>query len=285
MMLKMCKEVMLAMVFALFGLTISTAEVSAEQAAAQHYRQIFESGNFYVEYETHEFFKWVWGTHNFNQNHILAAKNDKRITTAKKAKHPNVIYQDGKYYRFLTRLKASRDIMIGMPSSKAVTKSIVLPEAKLDSPNLNPDEEWQYIRSDLALPDELAVFYWNDPFRADEIKSSTPYFNGSSTRTVGKKDYDCDQYIVDIKSLAGTTIAQDAYNMLYENGQLVIIQKYFLRDDKETLIREINIKSITDQVPDTAFAIKKKFKVYAADTGTLSDLIEQPALVEEIGGK
>ena len=265
----------------LLVLTISTAEVSAEQAAAEQYRQMFRSGNFYVEYQRIDHF--VDPSDSVRAGIYNAFFE--RIRTAQKANHPDAIYRDEKYYRFLTSLKASRDIMVGMPSWKAVTKSIVLPEAELDSPNLNPDEEWQYIRSDLALPEELAVLYWNDPFRADNIDTPAPYFNGSSTRTVGKKDYDCDQYIADIKSTAGTTLAQWAYNMLYENGKLVRIQKYFLRDGQESLIAELNIKTLTDQVPDTAFTIKKKFKVYAADTGTLSDLIEQPALVEEIGGK
>ena len=72
--------------------------------------------------------------------------------------------------------------------------------------------------------------------------------------------------------------------MLYENGQLAIIQKYFLRNGEEMMINTMTIKVITSDVPVDAFAIKKKIKVYAADKGTMSDLIRQPALVEEIGG-
>ena len=285
MMLKMCKGAILALVLALLGLTISTAEVSAEQAAAEQYRQMFRSGNFYVEYETYDFFRGTWGSeHRMKYNHVLAGKNGNRVVKTKlNEKVPAVLYQDGKYYSFYRHTK--QDVIGFVPTSNTSFTALVLPKEELHSPNLNPDEDWDKMRHYLALPDELAVFYWNDPFRDNEVNIEAPHFNGSSTRTVDKKDYDCDQYTIDIKSTAGTTLAQWAYNMLYENGKLVRIQKYFLRDGQESLIEELNIKTLTDQVPDTAFTIKKKFKVYAADTGTMSDLIEQPALVEEIGGK
>ena len=35
------------------------------------------------------------------------------------------------------------------------------------------------------------------------------------------------------------------------------------------------VKTITKDVPDTAFALKKKIKVYAADKGTMNDLIDK----------
>ena len=318
MMLKMCKEVMLAMVLALLGLTISTAEVSAEQAAAEQYRQMFRSGNFYVECQMFG----TSGSHKYNSGILTyAGENGKRMqrtesaksgmfsgmfsmsftlptsafnatelnnadiefeamprkshfVMSKHSKWPDVLYQDGKYYRFTAPITESKNVT-----------ARVLSENDLDSATLDPEEEWQYIRSDLALPDELAVFYWNDPFRDNNLRLPTPRFNGSSTRTVGKKDYDCDQYINDIKSLAGTPIAQEVYNMLYDNGQLVMIQKYLLRNGKEYLARELKIKTISSTVPPTAFTIGKKIKVYAAANGDMKDLLEQKDVVEVLGGK
>ncbi len=285
MMLKMCKEVMLAMVFALFGLTISTAEVSAEQAAAEQYRQMFRSGNFYVEDETYDFFRGTWGSeHRMKYNHVLAGKNGNRVVKTKlNEKVPAVLYQDGKYYSFYRHTK--QDVIGFVPTRNTSFTALVLPKEELHSPNLNPDEDWDKMRHYLALPDELAVFYWNDPFRDNEVNIEAPHFNGSSTRTVDKKDYDCDQYTIDIKSTAGTTLAQWAYNMLYENGKLVRIQKYFLHDGDESFIREIGVKSIGMDGIDAAFSIQKKIKIYAAGKGDMSDLLEQQVLVEEIGGK
>ena len=272
--LRWLKGALVGVMSVLLGLTISTAEVSAEQAAAEQYRQMFWSGNFYVEYQTYQNFKDpVWGgNHQIKDNHIFAGRDGNRVVKHNaKSKLPEALYQGGKYYLFINQLKG--------------LECRVLNESDLSSPNLNPSEGWADVRNKLSLPDEFAVFYWDDPFRAENVKTSAPYFNGSSTRTVDNKEYDCDQYIVDIKSLAGTTIAQWAYNMLYENGNIVQIQKYFLRDGKEALINAMVVKTITKDVPDTAFALKKKIKVYAADKGTMSDLIAQPVLVEEIGGK
>ncbi len=282
--LRWLKAAALGAASVLTALTISTAEVSAEQAAAEQYRQMFRSGNFYVEYETYSYFKGVWGE-RFRQKHnkILAGKDGSRVLKTKlKDKLPNVLYQNGKYYIF-TSEKIIRENPFSL-HNPTVRTYLVLPEADLKSPNLNPAEGWTNVRNELALPDEIAVFFWDDSFRAESIKTSAPYFNESTTRTVDKKNYDCDRYIVDIKSLAGTTIAQEAYDMLYENGRLAIIQKYFLRNGEETMLNTMTIKAITSDVPADAFAIKKKVKVYSADKGTMSDLIRQPAFVEELGG-
>ena len=134
------------------------------------------------------------------------------------------------------------------------------------------------------MPDELAIFYWDDPYRDNSVNTSAPTYNGSSKRTINKKEYDCDQYVRHISTLANTNIALEAYNMLYYNGQLVKIQTYFVRDGKEYLIREIDIKSITSEVPEKAFRIKKKIKLYEAHKGDMSDLLEQYTQVGQIGG-
>ena len=184
-------------------------------------------------------------------------------------KCPDVMYRDGKYYRFLTQ--------------ENHVAAVVLKEEELNLPYLNPDEEWNFIREDLALPDELAIFCWNEPFR-DNV-TNAPRYNGSSKREVDGKEYDCDQYVGDIKSLSGTTAFQEVYNALYDGGKLVRVQKYLVNNGKEFFIQELVIKNITAQVPDSAFKIGRKIKVYAADKGTMKDLLEQLELVETLGGK
>ena len=294
--------------------------MSAEQAAAETYRQMFREGNFYVEFQIevtknirNEPFegygltssipktfnrvskKFNPAKQNFLQKlgsnpfsfssktktefQILAGKNGARVYRENlKAKNPEVLYKDGEYYNFF------RDPVEGKPN-KFTRRMLILSEEKLNSQVLEPQEGWQDIRTELALPDELAIFYWNEPYREQDSGWGEPVYNGSSTREINKKTYDCDQYISDIKSLAGTIIAQEVYNALYENGKLVMVQKYFLRDGKEKLIETVNVKNITSQVPDTAFAIDKVTKVYKPRNGDMNDLLNIYEEVGKIGGK
>ena len=290
--------------------------MSAEQAAAETYRQMFRDGNFYVEFQIEltkdirtdnlyiegltqqipKTFQRVskritagkknvferianiqLGTRQTIKTdfQILAGKNGVRVyRETLKAKNPDALYKGGRYYNFF------RESVTG--TNKSERRMLILSEENLNSINLYPAEGWQDIRADLALPDELAIFYWNEPYREQDSGWGEPVYNGSSTREINKKNYDCDQYISDIKSLAGTIIAQEAYNALYENGKLVMIQKYFLRDGKERLIETVNIKTITSQVPDTAFAIDKATKIYKPKNGDMDDLLNN---YQEIGGK
>ena len=318
---------------AFFALVFTPNNVNAEQPAAEQYRQMFKSGNFYVEYQMFkEFDVSGWGHQRYSSTKIvLAGQNGKRMAretdasgmlstsfgrtdgtdmfvnnelatayngdyykriwkhnTPKKKNYPDVLYSDGKYYRFVdsdpkngTKFGGG---FLGIGGSRNII-AIVLPEDQLNSSNLDENEEWHFIREDLALPDELAIFYWDDPFRDNLLHMPMPRYNGESKVTFDDKEYSCDQYLIDIKSLAGNVIAQEAYNMLYDNGELKVIQKYFLRDGKETLIRTTKISAITSDVPDSAFEIGKKINAYAAQTGNMADLLEQKTLVETLGGK
>lgn len=293
-------------------LTALILPVAAEQPAAEEYRQMFRSGNFYVEYKIpdeqqkiytknsrinitnmHKYIqKMLKNSNSKKPNYtICAARNGERLLKSSSIeKYPDALYRDGKYYRFIVDTEQSSNILIGS-TSKTIRRVIMLDEDELYSPTLDPDEEWNYIREDLALPEELAVFYWNDPFRDNFQNQSPPRYNGSAKRVVKSsskkvpdKEFDCDQYVNDIKNLSGAIIAQEVYNMLYEDGKLVRIQKYFVRDGKEKLLNELIINKISSQVPDEAFAIDKKFKLYSARKGDMSDLLNQLEQIGEIGG-
>ena len=126
------------------------------------------SGNFYVEYQTYKNFKDpVWGgNHQIKDNHVFAGKDGNRVAKHNaKSKFPEALYQGGKYYLFISRLKA--------------LECRALNESDLGSPNLNPSEGWANVRNKLSLPDEFAVFYWDDPFRAENI--ARPLLNGLTT--------------------------------------------------------------------------------------------------------
>ena len=308
---------------------ISSQNANAEQPMAEQYRQMFKSGNFYVEYQMFkEIDAPVLGHYKYNSaNIVLAGKDGKRMMRetstggifsvsisrtsfggifdnneletaytsnyntrifkphmSNKKNYPDVLYSNGKYYRFIDPANG----VVGPFSflgGKKEYSAIVLPEDQLNSPNLDENEEWDFVREDLNLPDELTIFYWDDPFRNNLFDIPAPRYNGESKVTFENKEYSCDQYLIDIKSLAGNVIAQEAYNMLYENGQLKVIQKYLLRDGKEILIRTTKISAITSDVPESAFEIGREIKVYAAQNGNMADLLEQKTLVETLGGK
>lgn len=312
-------------------LTAVTLPVRAEQSAAEEYRQMFRSGNFYVEYrfivpnkltnafvgskitspkftlagqdgnrmqritvdkQTSSFWNYygdqvkissiyLAAQSNINRTNLQYANHSRGFFGTSEKKHPDALFRDGKYYRF----RKVNEIVDKSTSygSDGTVYGKVLPQEDLNSPTLNQDDEWNYIREDLSLPDELAVFCWDEPFR--DNFTPAPAYNGSSKRTVDGKEYDCDQYVVDVKSLAGTIIAQEAYNMLYDGGKLVRVQKYLLRDGEEELVVEAEIINISSTVPAEAFTIGKKIKVYAAENGDMQDLLEQPVLVETLGVK
>ena len=289
--------------------TVLNSHASAEQPAAEKYRQMFASGNFYVECQIFTFqnsrkmptaFLVYAGKdgkrmHGLNRSGVLGwypAYGVTELTTSSNRemlkfretleaalkKYPHVLYENGRYYRFYKPLN-NKPV-----NNRDELRGVMLPEEKLNSPNLNPDEEWQYVQSDLALPDELAIFFWDDKFHKNPL-GLKPYYNGSSKVTVDKKEYDCDQYLIDIKSMAGTNIAQEAYNALYENGQLVMVRKYLIYKGKERFVRDLKVIAITEQVPEEVFAFRKKIKVYEAGTGNLDDLVGDPKIIGEVGGK
>lgn len=320
----MKKFLILTLLFATLSLP-----ANAEQPAAEEYRQMFSSGNFYLEYRMYfEFAKDISGRRIGSANLVSAGKNGSRMYRETRAsssqeyrsrsyfentnissmelsrvhmdvkesrlaggkqpfkikKWPDVMYKDGKYYRFTTLASTNAFSIYGIGDSKNVT-AIVLEESNLHSPTLNPSEEWQNVRKELALPDEFNIFYWNDPLRDKLPGATAPYFNGTSKRTVEDKEYDCDQYITDIKSLAGNLIAQEVVNALYYDGKLERLQKYLIFNGQEKFVRETVINVITVDVPDSAFQIERKIKVYKAEDGNMRDLIEQPELIETLGEK
>ena len=279
--MKFKKFLILTLLFVAFALP-----VSAEQPAAEQYRQMFASGNFFVEYEVVDSSAvWVALQYNKKKPHIIkAGRQGQRIAkVGLKDKYPSALYRDGKYYRFTKVEEESSNIFFG--SSKSILRNAyVLDEDKLYYPTLDPDDHWQSIREDLALPDALRVLFPNDPMNDDANISSKPIFNGDSKREIDGKEYDCDQYLSDIKSLAGTTVAQQTYNALYDGGKLVRIQKYLLRDGKEFLVSDLVIHAISSEVPADAFTIHKKFKLYAARNGDMNDLLDNLEQIGEIGG-
>lgn len=237
---------------------------------------MFRDGNFYVEYQINP----------ANENHflVLAGKNGARVYRKDlNQKNPTVFYRDGKYYNFLSTPKNPNE----STDKRMVNRVLILPEEEIYSPALDPYEYWVFVRKVLALPKELAIFYWDDPYRNKNFDwGNAPVYESSSTKKIDQTTYECDRYVSEIKNLTGKVIAREIYNAFYENGKLVMVQKHFVRSGVEdSIISTIKIKTLTAEVPESAFTINEKVKIYKAHNGDLNDLLKNYEEVGEIGGE
>lgn len=294
-------------------LTMVFATASAEQPAAEKYRQIFKSGEFYVEYEVANL-GWVnirIGANaanykgdtpkTFKKNSayiIIGEKDGKRAkgifgkgtvygfmesmasSVPNNKTVPDVLYTDGKYYRISTSEKVEWKPFVGKKQKNSV-KAIMLPENKLNSELLDKAEKWDRIRVDLALPDELSIFCWNEPYRNIDSHTEMPQFTGSGKQTVNKKEYDCDEYVL-CRNVNGSE-AKEVYRTLYENGEIVYAQKYVIRNNTPSLEGFIKVRKIDSSAPSGMFLLPVGTKIYAADEGQMYDLTEQGLVLEEVG--
>ena len=249
-------------------LASSMGTALAEQPAANEYRTIFSSGNFYVEYQD----KYI--------SCILGSKDGNRMIRTSytgwgkalnlfggESKFPEALYLNGKYYQFKDNKHAT-----------------VLNENQLTDENLDPKQGWNSIKQKLALPDELAVFYWNDPYRIYSKSLPAPQFVETVKRTIGKKEYECDKYVSDVKNAAGGTEAQIVYFMGYEAGKLAQIETVAVKDGKEYPVNKITVKKLESSIPENGFAIDGSAEVYAAGIGDMNDLLEQPVKIGTFEG-
>ena len=252
---------------ALIALSLNFNFCNAEQSAAQSYREIFGSENFYVEY------KDKWGTR------ILAGKDGTRLERMRydfesgglamlnplgmifggEDKNPEVMYRDGKFYHFVEKDKAN-----------------VCDEKNLHEENLDPRQGWNKISQSLAIPDELAIFFWQDKFRWNTPSIAAPDFQKSFTKNIGGKNYDCDRYTCEVKTAVGGDVATLIYDAIYKDGKLFRVESYIYRNGKDYPLNVLQIKKIQSEIPKGAFKIYKNTKLYAAGVGDINDLLEKP---------
>ena len=242
-------------IVAIFFAGLNVTSVRAEQSAAESYRQMFRSGNFYIE------FKDKWGVR------ILAGKDGRRMERMRYDFEsggitPEVFYKDGKFYHFVDKDTAN-----------------VCDKKDLDNENLDPRQGWNTIAAKLALPDELAVFCWNDPFRSKSPAIAEPKFQKSFRKKFQGNDYDCDQYVCRIKSMSGSVAAYLVYDMIYNDGNLFRVESYIYRNKKAYLINVLELKKIQSAIPEGTFKISKNTKLYSAGMGDIDDLLERPVQV------
>ena len=242
---------------------------AAENEKAQLYRQIFSSGSFYVEYEDSNVKKilaesagrrMARTTLSGQYSAMLSVLNPlAALFQSGSTKYPDFMHANGKYFKFREKDYAT-----------------VIKDTDLDKENLNPTEGWNSIEKTLSLPDELAVFFWNDPFHKEAKSVSKPIFSTTLKKTEGGKEYDCDIYISKIKSASGTTETALAFYMFYDNNELSVVKSAVMINGKEYELNKLNIKKILPEMPKNEFQVYDKAKVYLAGIGDMNDLLESP---------
>ena len=262
-------------VWAAFFLLVACGTVCAEQPAADEYRQMFRAGNFCIE------FKDKWGervlagfkgmrmertSYRFSESNAAWLNPLGKIFDGSGPQNPETLFKDGKYYQFVERDQA-----------------IMCDETELFGENLDPRQGWDTIAQKLALPDELAVFYWTDSFRKANEAVAAPQYVESFKKKHGAKEYDCDRYMGAIRTVAGDQDTKIVYDMLYDEGKLVWGESFIMRGETIYPVNTLEIYSMLGKQPTEAFKLAKKTKVYAAGTGDMSDLLEKPLQIGTMG--
>ncbi len=251
----------IAAVFMACGLM--TGAASAQQPAAESYQNMLQQGKFQLEY-TYE-----------GESGLTRITTDKGMRLVDKQ-------PDGKDWNLEAFAAGDKIYQFYYEDKKQCAKS--LPLNLLGSSSLSPDERWDKKQQALSLPDELSVLSWQDKWTSHPGSLSAPAFTGSSQRNVDGADYDCDQYLCDIRNQAGGVSGQLAYNFLYHEGKLMKVQKYLLHQGQEQLLATLLVVKLDGTVPEDAFASLDNIPLYRADLGDINDLLDVPVQEGTLGG-
>ena len=273
--------------------------VSAEQAAADKYRRIIESGKFFIEYHS-EVDKGKKSTirGTFEANGVIFGRKlayngeDKKVYINKKTGGwrsldyvknplsaadifmmkvqylPLASYQNGKYYQFYGKNEA-----------------IVGDENEFAADYINPKEGWDNVDFYLKTPDFFDALYPNN----ENIFSE--YVESGKEKIFGK-EFQYDKYIVK-RNLKNGKIAEESYFLYYDETENL---KYVKENTTDTakvimpngMVTKMNkpeglyllIENFSSEIHDGFFDFPKGCKVYRMDLGTLEDLLEMPPLAE-----
>lgn len=259
-----------------------TASAFAEQPETAKYRDILQSGKFYVEYELNYAKKILAVQDNKRMDYTIYKSKGNPYAGAglalinpflalgsmfikNESKVPTAYYEAGKFYQFDNKKKAHMAIW-----------------NQLNDPNLNPMEGWNAVKQKLALPEELAIFAPNDMFAENYAGADVPKFIESGNASINGKDFVYDKYSTSVLSHSGNVLFGNNYYFYYGGGELKHINTFTYSDNSgEVLLRSIEIKKITQELPENILKIPEGCKVYAAGIGDMNDLIEKPVLAEE----
>ena len=242
---------------------LMTGVASAQQPAAESYQGMLQRGHFQLTYSYE----------GEDVTTMLTEDKGMRLVDKEPAdggKRHESLAAGEKLFQFYWEGKQQR--------AKA------LPLELLDSSSLSPDEHWGKTKQSLALPDELSVLYWQDKWTGHAASISAPAFTGSAKKTVENAEYDCDQYVCDIRNQAGGVSGQLAYNFLYHDGKLMKVQKYLLYKGQEQLLSTLFVINMVEEVPEDTFSSLAEIPVYRAELGDINDLLDVPVQEGTLGG-
>ena len=263
----------LFLVTAIFAL-LNFGTADAEHANADYYRQIFQSGSFYVKFEykkdSTDSKNIKWGekilfaddknkirmertSYKYAKGSLIWLNPLGAIFGGDENKNPEVMYKDGKYYRFFAKNKAN-----------------VCEEKNLEHENINPRDGWNKIKKILALPDELAVFFWDDPFSLRSTEIPAPIFVESIKKSLDGKEYACDRYETKINDSADLI-----YELFYnDEGKLSFAKSTLVRNNQEYKINYLEIKEIKTEIADNEKFSYENVQEYPVGMGDIYDLLE-----------
>ncbi len=252
------------------GICLAASNVSAEQPKAQEYREILSSEKFYVEYDDAYVKKIIVedsgrrmtrvDLNSANKNMVAILNPLAQLFEGGFSKYPDFMYYKNKYYKFSEKETAT-----------------MIQVSQLNDENLNPVEGWAIIDKELSLPDELAVFNWNERHHKVSKNMAVPTFANTLKKVVDGKEYTCDRYESDVTNSSGVKEATIIFDMCYnEKGELALVQSAIFANGKEYGINKLTIKKILREIPKDAIILDKNAKVYAAGIGDMNDLLENP---------
>ena len=258
------------------GFFLAASNVSAEQPKAQEYREILSSEKFYVEYDD-PYVKKIIIEENGRRMSRIALNSSKqalvdtlnpiaKLFEGGFSKYPDFMYYQDKYYKFSEKDSA-----------------LMVRTDQLDNVNLNPNEGWSVIDKELSLPDELAVFNWNERHHKTNSRIAAPTFANTLKKNVDGKEFTCDRYESEVKNARGEKEAAIIFDMCYnDKGELAFVQSAIFANGREYGINKLTIKKILREIPKDAIILDKNAKIYSAGVGDMNDLLESPILLGKL---
>lgn len=268
------------------ALSLTCGLAGAEQPKAQEYREILNSGTYYLEYELDDVIKNLAVKDHRRMDYTtlksdglmglsgLSVLNPFKVLSklaANDNRNPSAFYEYGKFYQFTGKKTARMAIW-----------------NQLNDPNVDPTENWNTIKQKLSLPEELAILGNKDEYNENIFinGSTVPVYEESGVAVVNGKEMEYDKYVSSIKSKTGRVIMDKSFFFYYANGELKNI-KTFIKpyNGLEMISQTITLKKLTREIPPDALVIPVGTKVYAAGIGDMDDLLNTPALVEDYSRK
>ena len=257
------------------GILLCSSTALAEQAKADEYRQIFASGNYYLEYKESGIKK------------TLAVKDGLRMSYKQSFSGgfnplslivpfalfggggvsvlPDVYYEVDKYYQFFEKDKAQ-----------------MATEQELKDPQIDPTENWSTVKSRLVLPEAFRMFAeGKDSFDG----STSGIFNfAESNPGYGQESLPYDKYVRPVKNKSGKVIFEYQYYVYYKDGDITKIQCMLQKPGKNAeKVREYTGIKLSADIPKNRVTLPKGSKIFKAGMGDMDDLLDIPVPLYTVG--